>query len=108
MRKKITPMNRSASFEPSPAPTQELASNYYDNTRSVLSVGYGLSLEAPLPPIRLDLFAQCHLLHPRSHTKDAGFVANGPSVAGEALAGGREVETSGWVFAGGSTLGVAF
>ena len=45
-------------FEPSPAPEQSRVANDFDNHRSVIGLGYGLSLDRPLPRIDIDLFGQ--------------------------------------------------
>ena len=41
---------------------------YFDSDRMALTVGTGLTLTDPLPPIDLDLFAQYHILLPRTVT----------------------------------------
>jgi long-chain fatty acid transport protein len=87
-------------FEPSPAPEQTGAANLFDNSRSVLSIGYGIELAPPLPALRAEWFGQLHILHSRTHTKD-------PEVPLE-NAGSPSVETSGFIVAGGATLGVTF
>jgi long-chain fatty acid transport protein len=89
-----------ALFEPSPAPEQTTLANHFDNTRLGLSLGYGLSLASPLPPIDLDLFAQSQLLLPRTHHKDASIAASNP--------GAPSIDTSGVIVAGGATAGVRF
>ena len=61
-------------FEPSPAPEQTSVPNDFDNHRSVIGLGYGLSLSRPLPRIDLDLFSQIHILHDRDHHKPDGTV----------------------------------
>lgn len=60
-------------FEASPYPPQSKQSRIYDNARSVVTLGAGLKLAEPLPPIGFDLFGQVHLLHPREHAKEPGF-----------------------------------
>ena len=42
--------------------------------RSVIGLGYGLSLDRPLPRIDIDLFGQAQLLHGRDHSKPDGTV----------------------------------
>ncbi len=64
-------------FEPSPAPEQTGARNYFDNSRSVLSAGWGVTLSGA--PLGFDGFAQVHVLHPRDHAKLA---AQGAPVEG--------------------------
>ncbi len=85
-------------FEPTPAPEQQGRSNYFDNHRSVISLGFGLELADPLPTIGFDGFAQLHWLHPRSHDKQAALGA----------AGDGEVRTSGFILAGGTAATVRF
>jgi len=87
-------------FEPSPAPEQRGEANIYDNTRVALTLGYGLALQKPLPPITLDLFAQTHVLLPREHQKDPGVAPDNPGQGG--------VTTSGLIMAGGLLAGVMF
>jgi long-chain fatty acid transport protein len=70
-----------ASFETTPLPSQvpgadaysratqgvvTVPTRYFDSDRVALTVGAGLALTAPLPPIDLDLFAQHHVLLPRT------------------------------------------
>jgi long-chain fatty acid transport protein len=45
-----------------------LPTRYFDSNRIALTVGAGLELDKPLPPIDLDLFAQHHVLLPRTIT----------------------------------------
>lgn len=88
-------------FEPTPAPKQTRASNYYDSHRSVVTLGYGLELDDPLPPVTLDVFGQIHVLHLRGHAKDADVVAAGnPGAPG--------AQSRGVIVAGGTTAGVRF
>lgn len=87
-------------FEMSPAPEQTGQSNYWDNDRHVFTLGYGVQLSDPLPPISFDLFYQEHLLVPRTHHKGAGV---DPSNAGY-----PEVRTSGTVQNFGLIAGVKF
>jgi len=69
-----------AFFESTPLPSELPASDaydrstkgvvtvptrYFDNSRLALTVGAGLSLSRPLPPLDLDLFVQYHMLLPR-------------------------------------------
>jgi len=87
-------------FEPSPAPAQTRAANIYDNARLAFSLGYGLALGAPLPAIKLDVFAQAQVLLPRDHIKEPSVDAANPGKAG--------VITSGLIVATGATAGVSF
>lgn len=75
-----------------PVPTR-----YFDSTRVALTTGAGLSLENPLPPIDLDVFAQYHILLPRDVTTAAG-------TSEVAMKG----ESSGHVKVFGLTVGVRF
>jgi long-chain fatty acid transport protein len=87
-------------FEPSPAPEQTRESNQYDNARSVLSLGYGLTLSDPLPPIDFDLFGQLHFLHPRVHRKDDDIART--------ATGWPSAESGGTIAAVGATVGARF
>ena len=70
-----------AFFETSPLPSElpgsdaydrgtksvvTVPTRYFDSDRIALTAGTGLSLSRPLPPIDLDLFAQYHILLPRT------------------------------------------
>ncbi len=85
-------------YEPSPAPEQTRESNFYDNARHVVTLGYGLHLSEPYAPITLDLFAQYHALAPRTHVKDPDVPADNP--------GFPETKTHGSIVVGGLVLGV--
>lgn len=87
-------------LEISPSPDQTKVRNLYDNTRSVFGVGYGIELKSPMPHIRFDVATQVHVLHPRTHVKDSDVSLDNP--------GAPEVRSSGFVYAGGATLGVGF
>ncbi len=87
-------------FEMSPVPEQTRESNYWDNDRHVITLGYGVELSDPLPPISFDLFYQLHLLAPRSHHKDGSV---DPSNVGY-----PDVRTSGTVQDFGLIAGVKF
>ncbi|MEM6791928.1 MAG: hypothetical protein AAF715_30695 [Myxococcota bacterium] len=54
-------------FESANAPEQTGATNYFDNQRSIFSLGYGITL--PTLGLSLDGFLQSQLLHPRPHQK---------------------------------------
>jgi len=87
-------------FEPSPAPEQTGEANVFEEARSAFSVGYSVALLDPLPPIRLDVFGQLHVLHGRTHVKDAAVTPDN--------LGSPELTTSGLILAGGTQLEVAF
>jgi long-chain fatty acid transport protein len=89
-----------AFYEPSPAPEQTGTSNYWDNDRVALTIGYGVGMIEPLPPVRLDVFYQHHLLLPRSHVKAGGVDPQNP--------GYPEVETKGSVQVFGFAAEVSF
>lgn len=78
-------------FEPSPAPEQTGVPNDFDNHRSVIGLGYGLSLAKPFPRVDLDLFGQLQVFHDRDHHKPDGTV----------------ISTHGTAVALGATLGVS-
>jgi long-chain fatty acid transport protein len=89
-----------AFYEPSPAPEQTAASNYWDNDRVALTLGYGVAMSEPLPPLRIDLSYQHHFLIPRTHEK-------GPGVD-PANVGSPRVETGGSAQVFGITAEVSF
>ncbi len=74
-----------------------LPTRYFDSNRVALTVGAGLSLSKPLPPVDLDLFAQHHVLLPRTVTSIDG--------SGGVLSRG---ESSGHITVIGMTVGVRF
>ncbi len=87
-------------WQPSPAPVQKRAANHWDSDRHALTLGFGLELRDPLPPLLLDFFFQEHLLVPRTHHKDADVDA--------ANVGSPQVTTRGSAQVGGLVLGVRF
>lgn len=87
-------------YEPSPAPAQHREANGYDNSRHVITLGYGVELRRPLVPMRVDFFAQWHQLVPRTHEKDADVPQDNPAP--------RKVETTGRVLMGGLAATVLF
>ena len=76
----------------------EGVTNYYDCSRSIFSLGYGLALADPLPPFDFDGYWQFQVLHPRTHERR---VAAG-------AAQDADVETSGLIFAAGAAATVRF
>jgi len=84
-------------FEPSPFPEQTGLTSYFDNHRSVFSLGYGLSFTEPIG-LSFDGFAQVQWLHARRHDKsrDDGALLDGV------------VNTSGAILAGGTSASVRF
>jgi long-chain fatty acid transport protein len=87
-------------FEPSPAPEQTREANVFDEARSALTIGYGLRLDAPLPPVALDAFAGLQVLHGRAHAKDA--------VVASDNAGAPRADTGGVILSAGTALEVSF
>ena len=80
--------------------TQKVVSvptRYYDSDRIALTVGTGLTMTKPLPPIQLDLFAQYHLLLPRTVTST--------DASGATLSSG---EASGHITVIGMNAGLTF
>jgi long-chain fatty acid transport protein len=70
-----------ASFETSPLPAElptseayaravsgvvQVPTAYFDASRVVSSLGVGVALARPLPPVSIDVFVQCHTLLPRT------------------------------------------
>jgi long-chain fatty acid transport protein len=107
-----------AFYEPSPMPsnlasskTFDLASQqtisvptrYYDADRLAVTLGYGVALKHPLPPVSLDFFGQAHFLLPRTIESDASN-ASVPGIASVNSVG----KVSGTVLAAGLLLGVEF
>lgn len=70
---------------------------YYDSDRIALTVGTGLTMSRPLPPIALDLYAQYHHLLPRTVTS--------VDASGATLSRG---EASGHIALFGMTAGLTF
>jgi hypothetical protein len=46
----------------------QVPTRYFDSTRVAVTSGLGVSIERPLPPVDLDLYAQYHVLMPRTIT----------------------------------------
>ncbi len=84
-------------FEPTPVPEQTGRTSLFDNHRSVLSVGWGVSVSRPFA-FGVDGFFQAQVLHPRSHDKR---LVDGAEVEGT-------VETGGTILGGGAAVSVRF
>jgi long-chain fatty acid transport protein len=56
-------------FEPTPLPEQTALSNRWDNDRSLFTFGYGVNLSQA--ELGLGVVYQLHVLHERTHAKDA-------------------------------------
>ncbi len=102
-------------FEPSPLPSSLDASQayeaaakgvvavptrFFDATRHVLTLGGGIELSRPLPPLTIDLYGQLHLLAPRTETLH-------PAPGGDASSS-SPADVSGSVLVGGMIVGVTF
>ncbi len=62
--------------------TVTVPTRYFDSDRLAFTIGAGLALSRPLPPIDLDVFAQYHVLLPRTVTSvdgSGGVVSRGES-----------------------------
>ncbi len=88
-------------FESAPAPEQSREANVYEEARSHVTFGFGLDASKPIVEgLKVDFFGQLGILHGRTHEKDAKTTPDNP--------GRPSVETSGFLLAGGTSLGVAF
>lgn len=87
----------SEAYQRALAGTSSVPTAYFDAHRVVSSVGLGVELVRPLPPVRLDVFAQWHALLPRTirSVDDAGTVR-------------LEGEASGSIGVFGAAAGVRF
>jgi long-subunit fatty acid transport protein len=75
-------------YEPTPSPEQTTVDNGFDNSRHAFTLGAGLDMARPLPPLRLEAFGQLHALVARTHHK-ADDVPAGSAGAPEARTGGN-------------------
>ncbi|MCC6522768.1 MAG: hypothetical protein IT373_08920 [Polyangiaceae bacterium] len=85
-------------FEPSPAPAQVGRTSYYDSHRSVVSLGYGIRLEDPQPPLSFDGYFQAQVLHPRTHERRVA----------EGAPADDDVVSQGFILGGGVAAAVRF
>jgi long-chain fatty acid transport protein len=114
-KKMLLHVRAGAFYEPSPLPSKlpssqaysdaankavDVPTRYFDADRFVMTVGYGVAFRDPLPPLTIDLFAQAHVLVPRTIVSDAPNGATGPDNSV-----GR---VSGTVLAAGLLVGVSF
>ena len=81
----------------SPAPEMTGEITLLDNHRHAASLGVGIELDGAVPLV-IDVWAQAHLLHSRTHDKDPAAFEDEPPVP--------RVSSSGRVFTGGLTVGV--
>jgi long-chain fatty acid transport protein len=93
----------SQAFDPVSQQTINVPTRYFDADRLAITLGYGVALRNPLPPITLDLFGQVHVLMPRTVESDASNAAT-PGVASVDSVG----KVSGTVLAAGLLAGVSF
>jgi long-chain fatty acid transport protein len=84
-------------YSPSQKGLTSVPTRYFDSDRVALTIGTGLSLTKPLPPIDLDLFAQYHMLLPRTVTS--------ADASGAVLSSG---ESSGHIAVIGMNAGLTF
>ena len=84
-------------FEPAAAPEQVGRTSYFDNHRSVFSVGWGARFDDPLR-FGLDGYLQLQWLHGRRHHKQT---SEGALVDGN-------VDTGGFIPGGGVSASVRF
>jgi hypothetical protein len=74
-------------YEPTPVPLQTSTSNLFDSSRAGLAAGFSIDLRAPLPPVRVESFAQYHHLFAREHPKPTGTVTSSGSILVGGVAG---------------------
>jgi hypothetical protein len=86
----------SEAFDVPTKSTIAVPTRYFDSTRFAATTGVGLSLDKPLPPVNVDLFAQYHLLLPREITSTASDTVTSKG------------ESSGHIKVFGLTAGVRF
>lgn len=84
----------------SPAPEMTGRQSLLDNHRHMMSAGAGLALPYASIPLRVDLWAQAHVLQRRSHTKDPNAFADDAPLPFD------RISTRGHILVGGLTLGV--
>jgi len=92
-KKMVVLVRAGALYEPSPLPSKlpssqaysdavnkavDVPTRYFDANRVVATVGYGVAFHDTFLPLTLDLFAQAHVLVPRTIESDAPNGANGP------------------------------
>jgi long-chain fatty acid transport protein len=90
----------SQAYDPGSARAVDVPTRYYDASRLAMTLGYGLELRDPLPPITIDLFAQAHVLVPRTIEADAADTPTGPVT--------NRADVGGTVLAAGLLVGVTF
>ncbi|HVY27715.1 MAG TPA: hypothetical protein VHB79_14270 [Polyangiaceae bacterium] len=65
-------------FLPTPIPEQTSDANFLDNSRHRFALGYGIELDAPLPPVALDAAASFDQLSARTSHKAANVPESNP------------------------------
>ena len=91
-------IDASQAYSPASASVVSVPTRFFDANRHAFTLGGGIELRSPLPSLTLDLFAQLHLLQPRTMTLHPG-PSGDPS---------SEARVSGSVLVGGVVLGVKF
>ena len=93
-------------YEPSFVPDQTALTTFLDNPTHVVALGAGLWTLDPFGklggPISLNLFAQAHVLQPRTHVKDAAVLEADELAPGTPMLG--EVRSGGVIFVAGGSL----
>jgi long-subunit fatty acid transport protein len=87
-------------FVMSPAPEMTGQQSLLDNHRHVVALGVGVAFPGLAVPLRIDAWAQAHLLVPRTHEKDPSALPPGETPVFD------RISTRGHILAGGLTLGV--
>ena len=87
----------SEAYSPGAKGVVAVPTRYFDSDRLAFTVGTGLTLTKPLPPLDLDLFAQYHVLLPRT--------VRSVDASGAVLSQG---ESSGHIAVFGMTAGITF
>lgn len=87
-------------FEQTPAPEQTGRENFFDSSRHAVTLGAGLDLDDPLPPLRVEMFGQWHELQTRTHHKASDLPTD--------TLGAPQVKTSGRMLMGGVAATVRF
>jgi long-chain fatty acid transport protein len=89
-----------AAYEPTPVPEQTEASNTLDNSRVLLTAGYGVRIDSSDGPLEMAVAYQRHQLVQRTHRKGEGISEDNP--------GAPEVRTGGSIDVWVMSLQVTF
>jgi long-subunit fatty acid transport protein len=68
----------SRAFDRGAGRTVDVPTRYLSAARAALTLGYGVEMRDPLPPVAIDLYAQAHLLVPHTVTSNAPDGPGGP------------------------------